>query len=325
MSLAQARKRAEEVRGWMEMGLDPVFEKRKARGIPTFKEAAAKVYAANQKTWRNDKHEWQWKRTLEQFVYPTLGNVSVAEITGPMVRNVLAEIWLSKPETARRVRQRIGAVLDWAFASGYRETEAPMRSITKGLPRQPRSDTHHAAMPYTDVAAFIADLRSRETIGRLALEFVVLTATRSGEVRKAEWSEFTLKKKLWTIPAERMKAGREHVIPLTQAAVEILERCALLRQPQQRLVFPSPKQSQPLSDMTLIKVLRDMKIAVTVHGFRSSFRDWVSETTAYPGELAEAALAHAVKDKTEAAYRRGTLLEKRRALMTDWAAHCCSP
>lgn len=139
VSLAQARKRADEVRGWIEMGLDPVFEKRKARGIPTFSEAAAKVSAATQKTWRNEKHEWQWRRTLEQFVYPTIGNVMVSEITGPMVRNVLAEIWLSKPETARRVRQRIGAVLDWAYANGYRETEAPMPSITKGLPRQPRT------------------------------------------------------------------------------------------------------------------------------------------------------------------------------------------
>lgn len=323
VSLAQARKRAEEVRGWMELGLDPVFEKRKARGIPTFKEAASKVYAATQKTWRNDKHEWQWRRTLEQFVYPTLGNVRVSEITGPMVRNVLAEIWLSKPETARRVRQRIGAVLDWAYASGYRETEAPMRSITKGLPRQPRTAGHYAAMAYTSVAPFLTELRSKETLGRLALEFVILTAARSGEVRKAEWAEFDLKNQLWTIPGERMKSGREHVIPLPSAAAQIIERCSVLRRAGEELVFPSSKHKQSLSDMTLIKVLRDMKIAATVHGFRSSFRDWVSEATTYPGELAEAALAHAVKDKTEAAYRRGTLLEKRRALMEDWAVYCC--
>ncbi|GAA0333469.1 site-specific integrase [Sphingomonas oligophenolica] len=320
--LAQARKRADEVRGWMEMGLDPVFEKRKARGIPTFKEAAAKVYAATHKTWRNQKHEWQWGRTLEQFVYPTIGNVSVAEVTGPMVRNVLAEIWLSKPETARRVRQRIGAVLDWAYASGYRETEAPMRSITKGLPRQPRAAGHYVALPYSEMAGFLAKLRERETLGRLALEFAILTAARSGEVRKAEWSEFDLKRKLWTIPGERMKSGREHVVPLAPAAMRVLDRCEASRGTGSSLVFPSPKPGQALSDMTLMKVLRDMKITATVHGFRSSFRDWVSEATDHQGELAEAALAHAVKDKTEAAYRRGTLLEKRRRLMEDWDAFC---
>jgi len=322
--LAQARKRADEVRGWMELGLDPVFEKRKARGIPTFKEAAAKVYAATQKTWRNQKHEWQWRRTLEQFVYPSIGNVSVAEVTGPMVRNVLAEIWLSKPETARRVRQRIGAVLDWAYASGYRETEAPMRSITKGLPRQPRAAGHYVALPYSEMAGFLARLRERETLGRLALEFAILTAARSGEVRKAEWSEFDLNAGLWTIPGARMKSGRQHVVPLAPAALRVLQRCDALKGAGSSLVFPSSKPGQALSDMTLMKVLRDMKVAATVHGFRSSFRDWVSEATDHPGELAEAALAHAVKDKTEAAYRRGTLLEKRRRLMEDWDAFCCA-
>jgi integrase len=287
----------------MESGLDPVFEKRKASGIPTFKEASAKVFAANRKTWRNEKHEWQWKRTLEQFVYPTLGNVRVSEITGPMIRNVLAEIWLSKPETARRVRQRVGAVLDWAFANGYRETEAPMRSITKGLPRQPRNDAHHAALPYTEIPSFLPQLRAKETTGRLALELAILTAARSGEVRNATWSEFDLDKRLWTIPAHRMKSGREHVVPLSPPALRVLERCSRARSADTGPVFPGTKADSVLSDMTLIKVLRDMKVAATVHGFRSSFRDWVSETTDFAGELAEAALAHAVKDKTEAAYR----------------------
>ena len=322
VTLATARKRAEEVRGWMESGLDPVFEKRKAGGIPTFKEAAAKVFAANRKTWRNEKHEWQWKRTLEQFVYPTLGGVRVSEITGPMIRNVLAEIWLTKPETARRVRQRVGAVLDWAFANGYRETEAPMRSITKGLPRQPRNNEHHAALPYPDVPTFLAKLRAKETLGRLALELTILTATRSGEVRNATWAEFDIPNGLWTIPGSRMKSGREHAIPLTRPALDILERCSSVRATGTELVFPGSKSDRALSDMTLIKVLRDMKVNATVHGFRSSFRDWVSETTDFPGELAEAALAHAVKDKTEAAYRRGNLLQKRRALMNEWAEFC---
>jgi integrase len=259
---------------------------------------------------------------LEQFAFPRLGEIQVSEITAPMIRDVLAEIWLTKPETARRVRQRIGAVLDWAFASGYRETEAPMRSITKGLPRQPRNDGHHSAMPYTEIGAFLRNLRSRQTDGRLALELAILCAARSGEIRNARWNEFDLTKRLWTIPPERMKAGREHVVPLSPEAMRVLEICVTRRKSEDALVFPGTDPERPISDMTLIKVLRDMKLACTVHGFRSSFRDWVSETTNYPGELAEAALAHAVKDKTEAAYRRGTLLDKRRSLMANWAVYC---
>lgn len=259
---------------------------------------------------------------VEQFVYPSFGDLRVCDITGPMIHNVLAEIWLTKPETAKRVRQRIGAVLDWAFASGYRESEAPMRSITKGLPRQPRHNGHHAALPYTELPGFLWRLRTKETIGRLALELTILTAARSGEVRNAEWQEFDLSRGTWTVPARRMKSGREHVVPLSRSALRVLHRCAQIRQPGVDLVFPGARPRQALSDMTLMKVLRDMKVPATVHGFRSSFRDWVSETTSFPGELAEAALAHAVKDKTEAAYRRGTLLEKRRELMEHWASHC---
>jgi integrase len=256
VTLALARKRAVEVRGWMEVGLDPVFEKRKARGIPSFKEAAAKVYAASRNGWRNEKHEWQWKRTLEKFVYPALGDISVSEITGPMIRDVLAEIRLSKPETARRVRQRIGMVLDWSFASGYRETEAPMRSITKGFPRQPRNNGHHAALPFSDVPEFLAKLRTKESFGRLAVEFAILTAARSGEVRLAAWEEFDLRARLWTIPGSRMKSGREHVVPLSKACLRVLKRCAELRVSETSLVFPGVKSKGPLSDMTLIKVLR---------------------------------------------------------------------
>ncbi len=181
VSLKIARERAAEIRTWVEIGLDPAFERRKAEGIPTFKEAAAKVLAAHRKTWRSEKHEAQWLRTLESYVFPSLGTVGVHQIAGPMIRNVLAEIWLSKPETARRVCQRIGTVLDWAYASGYRETEAPMRAISKGLPRQPKKDGHFAAMPYAQVPAFIAKLRERESFSRLALEFAILTAARSGE------------------------------------------------------------------------------------------------------------------------------------------------
>lgn len=192
VSLALARERSREIRTWMEMGLDPLFERRKVLGIPTFKEAAAKVLAAHKKTWRNEKHEGQWMATLTAYAFPHIGDVKVSEVTGPMIRNLLSEIWLSKPETARRVRQRIGTILDWAYASGFRESEAPMRAITKGLPRQPKKDGHFAAMPYADVPAFMVKLHERESFSRLALEFAILTAARSGEVRHAVWDEFDL-------------------------------------------------------------------------------------------------------------------------------------
>jgi len=322
VTLSVARERAREVRTWVELGLDPVFEKRKAGGIPTFREATAKVYAANRKTWRNEKHEGQWLRTLEVFAFPTIGDIRVSEITGPMIRNVLSGIWLAKPETARRVRQRIGAVLDWAFASGYRETEAPMRSITKGLPRQPKKNGHFAAMPYADVAAFMVRLRERESFSRLALQFAILTAARSGEVRGAAWNEIDIENALWTIPKERMKAQREHVVPLSKPAIRIIERCRELWTRDCPLIFPGMKGDKPLSDMTLTKLLREMKQPYTAHGFRSAFRDWASEETDVQGEVAEAALAHTVRDRTEAAYRRGSLLEKRRKLMDDWSIYC---
>lgn len=324
VSLAQARERARQVRAWMEDGLDPVFERRKAAGIPTFKEATKKVVSLHQKTWRNEKHEAQWLRTLEVYAWPALGDIRVSEITGPMIRNVLAEIWLTKPETARRVRQRIGAVLDWAYASGYRDTEAPMRSISKGLPRQQKKEGHFAAMPYAEVASFMKRLRERESSSRLALQFAILTAARSGEVRLAVWDEIDFQNRLWTIPPERMKAKREHVVPISVPALRILRRCKDLRLRDEPLIFPGSRPRQPMSDMTLTKLLREMKVPYTAHGFRSSFRDWASEETDVQGEVAEAALAHIVRDKTEAAYRRGNLLEKRRCLMDEWARYCSS-
>jgi len=322
VTLDQARERAREVRTWMELGLDPLFERKKAQGIPTFKEATAKVLAAHRKTWRNEKHEGQWLQTLTSYAFPQIGDVKVSEITGPMIRNVLSEIWLSKPETARRVRQRIGTVLDWAYASGYRENEAPMRAISKGLPRQPKKDGHFAAMPYACVPAFLMKLRARESYSRLALEFAILTAARSGEVRGALWEEIDFDQKLWIIAKDRMKANREHVVPLCPRAIHIIERCAELRVRNCPIVFPGMRGDKPMSDMTLTKLLREMKQPYTTHGFRSAFRDWVSEETDHQGNVAEAALAHAVRDKTEAAYRRGNLLEKRRRLMMDWSLYC---
>lgn len=322
VSLASARDRAREVRSWIEMDLDPLFERKKAQGIPTFREAAAKVLAAQRKSWRNAKHEGQWSSTMEAYAFPQIGDRKVHEITGPMIRDLLAPIWLTKPETARRVRQRVGAVLDWAYASGYRESEAPMRAITKGLPRQPKKDNHFAAMPYDKVAAFLTRLRKRQSFSRLALEFVILTAARSGEVRGCSWVEIDLEAGVWTIPKERMKASREHVVALSKPVLRVLKRCVELRQPNCDLVFPGISGRKPLSDMTLSKLMKEMGEPYTVHGFRSAFRDWASEETSHPSDVAEAALAHAIANKTEAAYRRGNLLEKRRVMMADWAVHC---
>ena len=225
------------------------------------------------------------------------------------------------PETARRVRQRVGVVLDWAHAKGYRTSEAPMRSISKGLPKQPRKDGHFAALAYDAAPAFMAKLAERESVGRLALQFLILTAARSGEVRGAHWSEFDLDARVWTVPGERMKAGKAHMVPLSDAAVAVLEKAAKAKKHRDGLVFPGV-QGSPMSDMTLAKVVRDSgeKVA-TVHGFRSAFRDWAAETTSTPGEVVEAALAHTIANRVEAAYRRTNYLEKRRTLMEAWASY----
>jgi integrase len=322
--LALARERARTVRIQIEAGIDPIAERRKAAGIPTFREAAAKVFAENRTTWKNAKHQAQWLSTLEAYAFPLLGDVTVNFIDGPMVRDVLVAIWLSKPETARRVRQRISSVLDWAHAQGYRDTPLSMVAVNKSLPKTKAKAKHHAALPHADVPAFMGQLRDRESMGRLALEALILTATRSGEIRGARWSEIDLDKALWTIPADRMKAGQEHVIPLSSHVIDVFKRAAQHRERGNDLVFPGTKQGMPLSDMTLTKVLRDMKLEVTAHGFRSSFRDWVSEETDFDGETAEMALAHAIQNKVEAAYRRGKLLEKRRTLMAAWGQYCLS-
>ncbi|WP_454890340.1 tyrosine-type recombinase/integrase [Sphingopyxis chilensis] len=325
VTLADAREKARDTRDQIDMGLDPVAERPRREVIPTFRQAAARVLEEVRGTWRNKKHAAQWQSSLEAYAFPHIGNVKVNRITGPMIRNMLVRIWLEKPETARRVRQRVGNILDWSYSMGYRDSEAPMRAISKGLPRQPRQDGHFAAMPYDRVAAFIVTLRAKESFSRLALEFAILTASRSGEVRGATWDEFDLGLRLWTIPKHRMKANREHVVPLCNRAVAIVRRCAELRTPSCDLVFSGTKKGLPLSDMTLSKLLKLMQQPYTAHGFRSSFRDWVSEETNHPSDVAEAALAHLVADKTEAAYRRGKLLAKRRIMMEDWARYCEPP
>ena len=323
VSLKDARDAAFATRQKIAQGIDPVAERRQERqAIPTFREAAKLVHEEHEKAWKNGKHQNQWIATLTTYAFPKTGDLTVDKIEGPAIREVLIPIWLSKPETARRVRQRIGTVLDWACAKGFRATEAPMRSLSKGLPRQPKKDGHFAAMPYADVPTFVEKLGERESVGRLALEALILTATRSGEIRGATWAELDLKAALWTIPAARMKMGKVHIVPLSQPAVAVFERAQRYKAGISDLVFPGQNVKNPLSDMTLLKVLRDMEIMVTVHGFRSAFRGWVAEQTDYSGEVAEAALAHTVSNKVEAAYRRTDFLDKRRLLMRNWAAFC---
>jgi integrase len=323
VDLGDARETAHQIRRQIARGLDPIAERKRERQvIPNFREAAKIVHGEHKVSWKNGKHQNQWLSTLESYAFPKLGDRLVSDIGAPEIRDVLAPIWLSKPETARRVRQRIGTVLDWACVKGFRASEAPLRSLAKGLPRQPKKDGHFAAMSYADVPEFLAKLTERESIGRLALEAVILTAARSGEIRFARWSEVDMDAALWSIPAERMKMGRPHVVPLSPEAIGVLQKVARFRDQTTDLVFPGQKLKKPLSDMSLLKILRDMDLGVTVHGFRSAFRDWVAEQTTCPGEVAEAALAHAVSNKVEAAYRRTDFLAKRRELMRDWGRYC---
>lgn len=333
VGLKEAREAADMIRRQVRDGLDPVAEKRRAkearRAVPTFREAAQQVHAEHLPSWKNGKHTTQWLSSLEQHVFPALGDMPVDKIDAPMVRDVLVTIWLTIPETARRVRQRIGAVLDWAHSKGYRPAEAPMRSINKGLPRQPKGQEHFAALPWQDVPGFLVKLRETDkagTVVKLGFEFLVLTAARSGEMRGARWAEIDFGAKLWMIPAARMKAGKAHVVPLSERAIALLTEAATLRTSDaaDALVFEGAKEGRPMSDMTLTMFLRRMGAGCTAHGFRSSFRDWAAEATNTPREVAEAALAHAVESKVEAAYRRSDLLGKRRKLMGEWADFSCS-
>ncbi len=322
VSLAQARQRAAEVRSQVEAGIDPVLQRKKAEGIPTFREAAAAVYAENKKSWKNKKHRGQWLTSLQTYAFPKIGDVAVSDIESSHVRDVLIAIWLEKNETARRVRQRIGMVIDWAIAKNYRAHPLPMNAINKSLPKVRNRQNHLAALHYSKVAAFVGKLRERESIGRLAFEFLILTAARSGEVRGALWSEIDLTERTWTIPAERMKADVEHIVPLSDAALHVLRRARVHKEDGNDLVFPGTRHGKPMSDMTLTKICRDAEIDAVPHGFRSSFRDWVSEETDFDRDVAEMALAHTIANPVEAAYRRGKLLQKRRKLMNLWAEYC---
>lgn len=328
VSLSEARERASEARKQLRGGIDPVEAKRASRrilaAVPTFREAAKVAHAERKAGWANGKHQDQWLSSLEAYAFPAIGDTPVDKVSGPAVRDLLLAIWLDKPETARRVLQRIGTVLDWAHSNGHRPTEAPMRSIGKGLPRQPKKDRHFAALPYPDVPALMDKLGEADTAGRLGLRFLILTAARSGELRGATWEEIDVGEATWTVPSSRMKAKKEHVVPLSAAAIGVLTIAARMRTGIAREPVFSGQGGKVMSDMTLAKALKTATGGRwTVHGLRSSFRDWAAETTDTQGEIVEAALAHTIANKVEAAYRRTNYLEKRRGLMDAWAGYIC--
>jgi integrase len=333
VSLSEAREVALQNRKLARSGGDPLKAKRESQAIMTFEDAARRVHELNEPSWSNPKHAAQFISTLETYAFPALGKYKVNEITTADVLAALTPIWLTKQETARRVRQRIGTVMKWTIAQGWRQ-DNPAQNIEQALPKQSKSVQHRKALPYVDVSTCIQVIKAsgagRST--KLALEFLILTAARSGEVRNATWDEFSFgdsppansansaKQAEWIIPAKRMKMKREHRVPLCIRAVEILHEVRDLSDGG-NLVFVGTKEGKPLSDMTLSKLVKELGFDVDVHGFRTSFRTWAQEQTSVAREVAEAALAHSIKDASEAAYARSDLFEKRRALMDDWAAY----
>ncbi len=331
VTLAGARDAARIARDKIRNGIDPIEEGRAARSAlaasrasaMTFEQCAFAYIAVKEAEWVNAKHGQQWRNTLETYAYPVVGKLLARDVGQTHVLKILEPIWSTKTETATRLRGRIESVLDWATVRGYRSGDNPARwkghlDKLMAMPGKIKNVEHHAALPYVDIGAFWIDLQQQEGMGSLALQFAILTAARSGEVRGASWSEIDLTEKVWVIPASRMKMKREHKVPLSDEAVNLLE--AVPRIAGTDLLFPNNKGTA-LSDMTLTAVIRRMGRGgqVTPHGFRSTFRDWASERTNYPRDVCEMALAHAIGDKVEAAYRRGDLIEKRTRLMRDWA------
>ena len=324
VSLEQARDAAREARKLAKAGVDPIADSKREKAVPTFGELADDVAADLSAGFRNDKHRAQWKMTLTVYAKP-LRSLPVDSVATADVLAVLKPLWTEKPETASRLRGRIEKVLNAAKAKGFRSGENPAAwrgHLENLLPKHSKlTRGHHAAMPYADVPGFISKLRERDATAAQALEFTILTAARTGETLEAEWSEFDLDAKVWTVPAVRMKPGRVHRVPLSERAVEILR--ALEKDRVSKFVFPGQKANRPLSGMAMEMMLRRMKVTdATVHGFRSSFRDWAGNETPFPRDLAEAALSHIIGNKVEQAYRRGDALEKRRALMEAWTNYC---
>ena len=342
LSLAEAREKARECRKILLDGLDPIEVRRAqklerraaaARGL-TFKQCAEKYLAVHETSWKNPKHRKQWKNTLTTYCYPTIGHLDVAAVDVALVLKCIEPLWLVKPETAGRVRGRIESILDWAKVRGFRQGENPARwhgHLDQVLPERSKvaQVRHHPALPYPDIPAFMAELRAREGTSARALEFTVLTAARAGAVIGATDDEIDLDAKVWTVPpgragtkivGEKLKPRR---VPLSDRAVEILR--SVPREEGNPHIFIGAKAGKPLSDMAMLQLMRAMRPGYVPHGFRSSFKDWCSETTNYPNEVSEAALWHVVADKVEASYRRGDLFEKRRRLMVEWSKYCAKP
>jgi integrase len=334
ISLAKAREFARECRELRLQGIDPIAHRRaslaarkasEAKAM-TFKQCAEAYMASHEDAWRNARHREQWRRSLAMYVYPTFGELPVAAIDIGLVMKVIEPLWKTRTETGSRVRGRIERILDWAKVRGFRSGENPARwrgHLDHLLPARSklRRVKHFAALPYAEIGGFMAALRQQSSIGARALEFTILAAARTGETIGATWDEIDLAAGTWTIPGSRMKGGKEHKVPLSAAAIAVLKVMAAVRQSE--FVFPGARGSQPLSAMAMAMALRRIgRDDLTVHGFRSSFRDWAAERTNFPREVAEMALAHAIPDAVEAAYRRGDLFDKRRKLMDAWAAYC---
>jgi len=334
IGLAEARKRATACRQMRLDGTDPIAVKKagklkaklEAARAMTFQQCAEAYIEAHKAGWQNAKHAAQWTSTLKTYAYPVFGALPVQAVDVALIAKVLEPIWTTKTETASRLRGRIERVLDWATVRGHCQGDNPARwrgHLDQLLPARSRvrKVQHHAALAYAEVGQFMADLRGQDTTSALALEFLILTATRTAEVIGATWSEADLDAAVWTIPAERMKAKKEHRVPLSKPALAILKR--LYKHRAGEFVFMGAKPGRPLSNMALLMLLERLgRSDLTVHGFRSTFRDWCAESTNFPREVAEHALAHSLPDKVEAAYRRGDLFEKRRHLMAAWARYC---
>lgn len=334
VGLADARHKASEYRRLLADGIDPKAQRNATRAANqlavtrtmTVRECAQAYIKVHRPGWKNAKHAMQWENTLRDYVFPTLGDLPIAAIDADLVIKCLSPIWTAKTETASRLRGRIESIIDWATTSKYRSGENPARwrghlEHLLPAPSKVTKVSHHPALPYQEIAEFLGTLNAIPGVSALALRFTILTAARTSEVIGAKWDEIDFVTAVWTIPASRMKAGREHRVQLSSSAMAIVN--GMLEQKQNDFVFPGKSHSKPMSNMALLMTLRRMERAdLTVHGFRSTFRDWASEVSSHSSEVAEMALAHAVSDKVEAAYRRGDLLAKRRLLMEDWAAYC---
>jgi integrase len=330
--LTKARERAREARELISKGIDPI-ERRKAvrrailasqNGRITFAEAARRCHEKKVSEFRNPKHAKQWIRSVEKYTFPIIGNMAVEDIELPHILKILEPIWTDKTETATRLRQRLEQIISWATISEYRKGDNPARwkghlDAILPIPTKIKKVNHMRALPWKDMNPFMIELRKIEGMGARALELIILTACRSGEARFAVWDEIDLDNKIWTIPSERMKAGKEHKIPLVDDAIKLLRN--LPRFEGSEYIFTAPRGG-PLSDMTISAVCKRMKVNAVPHGFRSTFRDWAAENTNFPREVAEMSLAHTIESAVEAAYRRGDLFRKRRKLMESWAAYC---